>query len=117
MDQTNEPRRGNNQKSDIWTKNHITLLPQQTYYNKQKKCNKTGQRYQHPIQMEPGQNKQRRPRIKKNKKLVVASIDTNGLQWKTKSLQTLLHAERNDIALISESKLTNKETANIKGYK
>ena len=59
------------------------------------------------------QNKQqRRPRIRKNKKLIVANINTNGLKGKTKSLQTLLHAENIDIALISESKLTNKETAN-----
>ena len=47
----------------------------------------------------------------------MANINTNGIKGKTKSLQTLLYAENIDIALISESKLTNKETANIKGYK
>ena len=45
----------------------------------------------------------------------MANINTNGIKGKTRSLQTLLHAENIDIALISESKLTNKETANIKG--
>ena len=56
MDQTNEPRRRNTQKSDIWTKNHKNLLPQQTYlYKQNKRWNKTRQRYQHPSQVESGQ--------------------------------------------------------------
>ena len=56
MDQTNEPRRWNTQKSDFWTKNHKNLLPQQTYHNKQnKRRNKTRQWYQHPSQVDSGQ--------------------------------------------------------------
>ena len=61
--------------------------------------------------------KTRRPRIRKNKNLTIASINTNGIKGKIRSIQTLPEAEKVDIALITESKLNNKESANIKGYK
>ena len=61
--------------------------------------------------------KGKRTRIRKNKNLTIAVININGAKGKMKSLESLLEAEKIQIALITETKLREKQKINIKGYK
>ena len=61
--------------------------------------------------------KGKRTRIRKNKNLTIAVININGVKGKIKSLESLLEAEKIQVALITETKLKEKQKINIKGYK
>ena len=61
--------------------------------------------------------KNKRKKIRKNKNLTIAAINANGMKGKIRSLESLLEAEKIQIALITETKLKEKQKINIKGYK
>ena len=61
--------------------------------------------------------KRRRTKIRKNKNLTIVTSNINGLKGKIKSLESLLESEKIHIALITETKLKEKQKVNIKGYK
>ena len=51
------------------------------------------------------------------KTLTIAAINVNGMKGKIRSLESLLEAEKIQIALITETELKEKQKRNIKGYK
>ena len=61
--------------------------------------------------------KNKRKKIRKNKNLKIAAINVNGMKGKIRSLESLLEAEKIQIALITETKLKEKQKINIKWYK
>ena len=67
--------------------------------------------------MEKNGNEKKRKRIRKNKEITVVAINVRGLKGKIKSLQSLLQAEKVDIALITETKMKTGDQISIKGYR
>ena len=62
-------------------------------------------------------NEKKRKRIRKNKEITVVAINVRGLKGKIKSLQSLLQAEKVDIALITETKMKTGDQISIKRYR
>ena len=63
------------------------------------------------------QNKKRRPRIRKNKEITIATINVRGIKGKIRSLEAALNTEKISIALITETQLKSGEQISIKGYR
>ena len=63
------------------------------------------------------QRKKRRPRIRKNKEITIATINVRGIKGKIKSLETTLNTEKISIALITETQLKKNEQISVKGYR
>ena len=61
--------------------------------------------------------KPKRKRIRKNKHIVVALVNVNGIKGKIKSLESMLQAEKVGIALITETKLAQNSKVNVRGYR
>ena len=59
----------------------------------------------------------RRPRIRKNKEITIATINVRGIKGKIRSLETALNTEKISIALITETQLKKGEQISIKGYR
>ncbi len=68
-------------------------------------------------QEEEPKTKNKRKRIRKNKDLKIATINIRGAKGKVRSLESLLTAEKINVALITEKMVQNKEGYNIKRYK
>ena len=63
------------------------------------------------------QRKKRRPRIRKNKEITIATINVRGIKGKIKSLETTLNTAKISIALITETQLKKNEQISVKGYR
>ena len=59
----------------------------------------------------------RRKWIRKNKNLTIVTCNVNGIKGKINSLESMLQATKAHIALITDTKLPEKQKINIKGYK
>ena len=71
----------------------------------------------HQAKMEGKENTNKRRRIRKNKELTITTINVRGIKGKIKSLESLLHAEKIDIALITETEMKKGDQISVKGYR
>ena len=67
--------------------------------------------------LESKEKNYKRRRIRKNKELTITTINVRGIKSKIKSLESLLQAEKIDIALITETKMRKGDQISIKGYR
>ena len=67
--------------------------------------------------LESKEKNYKRRRIRKNKELTITTINVRGIKGKIKSLESLLQAEKIDIALITETKMRKGDQISIKGYR
>ena len=67
--------------------------------------------------LESKEKNYKRRRIRKNKELTITTINVRGIKGKIKSLESLLQAEKIDIALITETKMRKGHQISIKGYR
>ena len=88
------------------------------------KVNQTDARDNNPTNHKEDQNnntttpsKKRRPRIRKNKEITIATINVRGIKGKIRSLEAALNTEKISIALITKTQLKSGEQISIKGYR
>ena len=67
--------------------------------------------------LESKEKNYKRRRIRKNKELTITTINVRRIKGKIKSLESLLQAEKIDIALITETKMRKGDQISIKGYR
>ena len=67
--------------------------------------------------LESKEKNYKRKRIRINKELTITTINVRGIKGKIKSLESLLQAEKIDIALITETKMRKGDQISIKGYR
>ncbi len=101
-----------NQKEKAGVENTCPAAVEPTWEVGRQKNNKIEPR----CDEEPKTNNKRK-RIRKNKDLKIATINIRGAKGKIRSLESLLTAEKINVALITETMFQNKEGYNIKGYK
>ena len=77
----------------------------------------SGESPTHQSNLESKENNNKRRRIRKNKELTITTISVRGIKGKIKSLESLLQAEKIDIALITETKMKKGDQISIKGYR
>ena len=77
----------------------------------------TGEEQQEGKNNKKAKSNNRRKRIRKNKNLTIVTCNANGIKGKINSLESMLQATKAHIALITETKLPEKQKINIKGYK
>ena len=77
----------------------------------------SGESPTHQSNLESKGNNNKRRRIRKNKELTITTINVRGIKGKIKSLESLLQAEKIDIALITETKMKKGDQISIKGYR
>ena len=77
----------------------------------------SGESPSHQANLESKENTNKQRRIRKNKELTITTINVRGIKGKIKSLESLLQAEKIDIALITETKMKKGDQISIKGYR